>query len=46
MSANWLYHEKQIGQELDRLESELLLGGAKGAGEAGNVDGSGMFSIQ
>ncbi|KAJ9529014.1 hypothetical protein QJQ45_007088 [Haematococcus lacustris] len=72
MSANWLYHEKQvaalcgvhclntllqgpyfseldlaqIGQELDRLESELLLGGAKAAGEAGNVDGSGMFSIQ
>ncbi|GFH25868.1 uncharacterized protein HaLaN_30004, partial [Haematococcus lacustris] len=67
MSANWLYHEKQvaalcgvhclntllqgpyfseldlaqIGQELDRLESELLLGGAKAAGEAGNVDGSG-----
>eukprot|EP00967_Tisochrysis_lutea_P006329 scaffold7505_cov18-Tisochrysis_lutea.AAC.1 len=35
----------QIAQELDAME-RALLGGSSEAGEHGNVDASGMFSVQ
>ena len=35
----------QIAQELDAME-KALLGGTSEAGEHGNVDASGMFSVQ
>lgn len=41
-----LIHTTQIAQDLDAAELALLEGGRAIAGETGNVDASGMFSVQ